>query len=238
MEQQIFQIPLKKKYDTTSFEVKHYNKEAYDAILSSKLGHPPYDNILIISGCTMSGKSHLCKTWQKSTKATDVIEYIEKLESFDSLDSIAFLHKMQELISEGDMFLDPIEFFDDTTEVRSLQSLVFIVNEMIKSNFQYILTSCSWPIRTGLRDLDTRLNSCHVVNMFIDDTYLIREVIERYFLQNDIKVDRLTISYLMYRMPSSPERIKSILDTINARSLSIKSSVSIKFLRSIEKKLF
>ncbi|MFO1129819.1 MAG: hypothetical protein U1E31_00360 [Rickettsiales bacterium] len=126
-------------------------------------------------------------------------------------------------IENSNCILEDIETIDEIT-------LITILNMMINSNMQFVLTANIWPLDIKLQDLKDRINSIKQVSILQPDLEMLRIIIIRYFRVRSIKVDEKTISYLAYRLPFDLSLVKQILDDINLRSLIAKTNISIRFL--------
>lgn len=118
-------------------------------------------------------------------------------------------------------------------DIETIEDLILLnlLNMMIESDMQFVLTSNCWPIDIKLKDLSDRLNSMKRVDILQPDLEMLKIIIIRYFRVRSIKIDEKTISYLAYRLPFDLNLVKQILDDINHRSLIEKANISIKFLQ-------
>ncbi len=226
LDQMIFDIEYYENYSEASFVVNDYNKSAFEAINMVDIGYKPFANLLLIYGGRFSGKTYLCKLWQKRIGAANLNEpfhHIFHQKKTLNLNARSLDHLINK-ITNTDCFLENIDFFQE-------DQLFYILETMINSKYQYLLTTSFWPLKFRTIDLSSRLNAIKRVSILAPDLIALKTMIMKYFTIRDINVSLNTLNYITYRMPSDFEIVRVILEDINQCSLINKTNISIPFLQ-------
>lgn len=230
VQQLIFDIKYQENYDLDAFVVTQSNKEAFEAIKLYPLGYKPFENILLLYGGKLSGKTYFGKIWQNTMRQNNLnVENISFINSnnnnvINENFSNSALANVFSKIKNTNCFLDNINLIEE-------KDLFFILETMINANQQYLLTTSAWPMKIKLPDLASRINSIKKIDILTPDLIALKAMIVKYFQDRDVNIKLNTLNYLTYRMPSDFEQIRVILDNINQQSLISKSDISIPFLQ-------
>ncbi len=189
------------------FVVSLCNIEAYNAVTNPKLWP---SNRLIILGESGSGKSHLAKIWSDKISARSFKEPFEQL--YYNISSAIIVEDIDTLNNE-------LEFFH-------------LVNYCMQEGISLLMTARVLP-NFKLRDLNSRLNATNKVLIKTPDDELIMILLRKYFIDNQIYVDREVFDYISSRIDRSFSKIADFVNLLNLMSLKHKRAITIPFVKGI-----
>lgn len=177
----------------------------------------PYKNFSLVYGSKSSGKTHLATIWANKNNAVSISSTTEVLSKI--LDNY---HE----IKSNYFLIEDIELFDST-------KLFHIFNLINESNKFCLITSSEYPFKSSLPDLNSRINalkSFKIQSLSYDSVYLF---LKRQLSSRSISYTDNALRYLSYRIPSEINKIKKIVDFLDAKSLQEQSKITTFFLKDI-----
>lgn len=206
-----FDKPAFKEHD---FIISESNKHAY-AIINK---WPDWDfNILLLYGPPASGKTHLCRIWQKKSDAS---------------------HITAEDIYKNTLKNDKNYILENIEKVHDESSLFHFFNHMKEGNGFLLMTAKNNPQNLGIRlaDLRSRINAVQSIGVANPDNELLSTIFVKNFSDRQLKVDMEVINYIISRMERSFEEIPRIVDMLDKQALKEKKNITIPFVRSVLEK--
>lgn len=188
------------------FIVSLCNQSAYEAICKQKLWP---DNRLLILGEAGSGKSHLAKIWIDRVGAQVFKAPFEKL----------YQDTCSAIIAED---------VDSLAE----KELFHLINYCVQERITLLMTARTMPA-PKLQDLKSRLNATHKILIKAPDDELVKILLHKYFVANQINVDPEVFDYLSTRIERSFAAIRHFSEQLNTASLEQKRAITVPFVRSI-----
>ena len=214
--QLILKFPNQKAYKKEDFYVSPSNQEAYDFINS----WPKWiKRIVNIYGPSGSGKSHLTSILKNKTSFLEI-------DSRNLNEEIYLKFKTKEALI--------IENLDEKISEKVLFS---IWNIALQDNKYLIINSIN-PITSykfKLNDLVSRVNSCLSIGITLPSDDLISVILAKNFSDNQIKVEKKHIDYIIKRIDRSYEKISQFISTLDKYSLEKGSPFSLKMIKEVIK---
>jgi len=214
--QLILKFPNQKAYKKEDFYVSPSNQEAYDFINS----WPKWiKRIVNIYGPSGSGKSHLTSILKNKTSFLEI-------DSRNLNEEIYLKFKTKEALI--------IENLDEKISEKVLFS---IWNIALQDNKYLIINSIN-PITSykfKLNDLVSRVNSCLSIGITLPSDDLISVILAKNFSDNQIKVEKKHIDYIIKRIDRSYEKISQFISTLDKYSLEKGSPFSLKLIKEVIK---
>ena len=214
--QLILKFPNQKAYKKEDFYVSPSNQEAYDFINS----WPKWiKRIVNIYGPSGSGKSHLTSILKNKTSFLEI-------DSRNLNEEIYLKFKTKEALI--------IENLDEKISEKVLFS---IWNIALQDNKYLIINSIN-PITSykfKLNDLVSRVNSCLSIGITLPSDDLISVILAKNFSDNQIKVEKKHIDYIIKRIDRSYEKISQFISTLDKYSLEKGSPFSLKLIKEVLK---
>ena len=214
--QLILKFPNQKAYKKEDFYVSPSNQEAYDFINS----WPKWiKRIVNIYGPSGSGKSHLTSILKNKTSFLEI-------DSRNLNEEIYLKFKTKEALI--------IENLDQKISEKVLFS---IWNIALQDNKYLIINSIN-PITSykfKLNDLVSRVNSCLSIGITLPSDDLISVILAKNFSDNQIKVEKKHIDYIIKRIDRSYEKISQFISTLDKYSLEKGSPFSLKLIKEVIK---
>ena len=212
--QLILKFPNQKAYKKEDFYVSPSNQEAYDFINS----WPKWiKRIVNIYGPSGSGKSHLTSILKNKTSFLEI-------DSRNLNEEIYLKFKTKEALI--------IENLDEKISEKVLFS---IWNIALQDNKYLIINSIN-PITSykfKLNDLVSRVNSCLSIGITLPSDDLISVILAKNFSDNQIKVEKKHIDYIIKRIDRSYGKIFEFIYKIDEISLKKKRSINLKIIKEV-----
>ena len=212
MKQLLLDLPCKAaSFSDDRFIVSSCNSSAYMFICNHS--NWPHNRMLLI-GEEGSGKTHLANIWSNISNA----EYIspssgvaEVLGLIDSLDALI------------------LEDIDDISD----ELLLFqIINHCYMQSKSLLMTSRHIPKYSTL-DLESRIRVTHKAVITKPDSDIVRVILDKWFISNQINISDDVIAYLSMNAPRDFASIYAFLEGINIRSLEEKRNITIPFIKRV-----
>lgn len=158
----------------------------------------------IICGPPGSGKTHLANVWQQRTQAP----------SCRAADLT--------IAAVPDLLVGNTLVIEDVDQGEVNEKAVFHALNVARQQGGHILLTgeknpALWPV--SLPDLVSRLKVLPVAAIELPDDALLRGVLVKLFADRQITVDEALVSYLLARMPRSPETARHLVAQIDALAL-------------------
>ncbi len=204
----------KSAFKELDFILSESNKHAFSLISA----WPRWDSkILLLYGPAASGKTHLCRIWQKKSEAISI--------------SAEDIYK-NNLKNDKNYILENIE------KVHDESSLFHFFNHMKEGSGFLLMTAQNNPQNLGIRlaDLRSRINAVQSIGVANPDNALLRTIFAKNFSDRQLKVDMEVINYIISRMQRSFEEVARIVDVLDKQALKEKKNITIPFVRSILEK--
>lgn len=202
-------ISLVEQYLTEDFIVSSYNQDVYKLLDPTSWGLMPYPSFVLIYGRHSSGKTHFCHIWQRVFNA----KFIKGYE--DIIHNIDLYHIVDDM-----QLMEPEEMFHIFNSIQEKQQIC-------------LLTTDVYPFKSGLRDLDSRINSVRVVQLNMPDDEMVRVFLMRQFKIRSMQVSSEVIDYISARVPYDLEQILKIMQHIDNEALINKSKITTAFMRKL-----
>ena len=226
-EQLAFKLVSRTALEREQFYVSNANRKAVE-VLDNWKSWP--QRMLTLVGPKSSGKSHLVAVWRSETNAVlwspkDIIA--ERLIDLNR-NSLLVVEDVDRILSSSVQNKAVIE-----------ELLVHLVNVINSGNGRLLFTAktpaSSWNIQ--LPDLLSRLVSIQSENLFQPDDKLIMALLIKHFNDRQLRVTSNFIDYVFVRIDRSFEAVQNFVATIDSRSLSSGSSLSISLARNVLKEV-
>lgn len=223
MKQEIIKFNF--KFKNNDFYVSNKNELAYKII--KKWPEWP-TQVVYIYGSEKCGKSLICKLWKDLSSAmyVDKNNFLEKLIPISDLNYI----KSHNWIIDD---VDHIISFKDNKYEEKILNLINIIKTNGKNNI--LMTSKKMPrfLNSGLKDLISRISSATVIEMRDPDEVLLKNIIEKYLNERNIKINNESLDYLINRIERSYKSALKVAKQIDIMSLEKKTKINKFFLKSI-----
>ena len=215
-DQLILKFPTNKVYLKEDFYVSPSNFEAYDFINS----WPKWlKRIANIFGPKDSGKTHLISMLKNKTSVLCI-------ESSQINDEIFSDFKTKEALI--------VENLDETIS----ENLLFSLWNVATHDNKYLLFTSTKPISSfkfKLPDLRSRSKDAISIGLKLPSDDLISVILAKNFSDNQIKVEKKHIEYIIKRIDRSYEKISRFVLTLDKYSLKKGSSFSLKMIKEVLK---
>lgn len=184
------------------FCISDSNRNAYEACLKEKIGFPPFENILLISGPKSSGKSFLSFIISQKIGAL----------SIKSVNCLSF-----------DV---PIYIIDDANLLE--EKILFHIFNIASENHKklILISSNDWEIK--LPDLKSRINSIKKTEISEPDDELIEIILVKEFSKRSLEINREVINYLKIRLNRNFAEIIQNIASIDEHCLKNKKNLSLR----------
>ena len=208
--QRIFNFKIKKNYNDGDFFVSKSNKIAHK-VLFNNINPEKY---IYLKGPTKSGKTHLCKLWEKKN------------------DAILFNYKNYKQIinQKNNIFLDNLS--SDLDE----EKLFHIINHCYNNKLKILITSnfSLSEFKFKLFDLSSRLKSFYYLEILDPDDELIINLLNKLLHDRQINIYNEEIfSYICKRINRTYLDIYNIVEKIDNLSLSKKRQITIPLIKEL-----
>lgn len=167
--------------------------------------------LVILTGPTGAGKSHLAAVWREKSHATALSP-----EGFDEATAVASAAHGPILIEDADRggFTD--------------QALFHLINAVREHRTSLLMTTRLWPStwNIALPDLRSRLKAATVVEIGEPDDELLAQVIVKLFSDRQIAIDPKIVAYLVARMERSLSAAQWIVERMDQMALARRSRIT------------
>ena len=193
------------------------------AIIKSLISFSDEDstNIISIYGKKSSGKTHLCKATEKSTRDT----FYLNMDNVESLDNKAD--------SFSSLIIDDIDLLLKNYDIE--EKIFSLVNEFILDNKSILLTSTSnlKNIKFQIPDLLSRLSSgLNFKINDLDDVDKIK-VLKQYAQERGLSLSPLVCDYIITHFKRELYYLCNSIKYLDQKSLSLKKKITIPFIKKI-----
>ena len=222
------------RQDIIKFTFKKINKESvciseknYFAYKIIKEWPKWSSNALFIYGPKNSGKTLFSNIWKARSNANAITSNFFLKDDFktnvNKIDS-----KSCWIIEDLDILLK--KKTDDIEE-----KILNFFNIIISKGNHILITSKKNPsnLKNKLSDLTSRLNASIVVEVKEPDQYLLKQIILKKLYSKQINVSAKSVQYLINRVERSYKSAKKIANLIDKKSLELKLSPSIRFMKKL-----
>ncbi|PWW03354.1 DnaA protein [Hoeflea marina] len=166
--------------------------------------------VVILTGPTGSGKSHLASIWAAKSGAVSIAA------SAGDADAIA-------LASAGPVLIEDI----DQTGFDEVQ-LFHLINAVRAHSGGMLITTRLWPAawNVALPDLASRLKAAMTVEIGEPDDELLAQVLVKLFADRQVAADDRVISYIVARMERSLAAARHLVVRLDALALGRQSRIT------------
>jgi chromosomal replication initiation ATPase DnaA len=197
-----FDLPLDPRYGREDFLVSPSNEQAYARIES----WPEWtDTILLLTGPSGSGKSHLASIWATTAHAwtVDASEVTQD--------------KVPHLLSTGVLAIE------DMDRAERDEAALFHLLNLARERKTFVLMTCEappdhWGLRTA--DLLSRLRLAPSVSLEPPDDALLKAVLVKLFVDRQLVVDTSVVDYIALRMERSLAKASELVALLDKEALS------------------
>lgn len=209
MPQFTFPLSLPTHYRDDNFFVSGCNKQAYDWIMR----WPDWpSHALVLTGPEGSGKTHLAHLWAQKS---------------------------------GAVFLSPGKLSPETGATHCLveniergideQALFHLFNRCKEQNVSLLITCNAPPASLAFRlpDLASRLRAAPLAALEAPDDALLAASLRKQFSDRQLMVDDDVIAYLVPRIERTLAQVKTLVETIDAQSLSERKNITVPFVHKL-----
>ncbi|MBE7202930.1 MAG: hypothetical protein INR70_34745 [Parafilimonas terrae] len=204
-----FDLPLDPRYGREDFLVGPANETAY-ALIEAWPDWP--DSVLVLTGPSGSGKSHLAAIWAERAHAWTVPAAAVSLDAG------------QHLVSNGALVIEDI----DRAENRDEAALFHLLNRARERGCPVLMTSATGIDALGLAtpDLRSRLRLAPRIAIEAPDDALLRAVLVKLFVDRQLVVDLAVIDSLALRIDRSLGRARDVVAELDRDALGRRRRIS------------
>lgn len=204
-----FDLPLDPRYGREDFLVGPANEAAY-ALIEAWPDWP--DSVLVLTGPSGSGKSHLAAIWAERAHAWTVTAAAVGRDA------------VQHLVSNGALVVEDI----DRSEGRDEAALFHLLNRARERGCPVLLTSADGIDRLGLAtaDLRSRLRLAPGIAIAAPDDALLRAVLVKLFVDRQLVVDLGVIEAVVVRIHRSLGRARAVVAELDRDALGRRRRIS------------
>lgn len=204
-----FDLPLDPRYGREDFLVGPANEAAY-ALIEAWPDWP--DSVLVLTGPSGSGKSHLAAIWAERAHAWTVPAAEVTAEA------------AQHLVSNGALVIEDI----DRPQHRDEAALFHLLNRARERGCPLLLTSALGIDALGLTtpDLRSRLRLAPQIAIAEPDDALLRAVLVKLFVDRQLVVDLGVIESLALRIDRSLGRARDVVAELDRDALGRQRRIS------------
>jgi chromosomal replication initiation ATPase DnaA len=188
-------------FHADDFVVSGSNEAAYWVIQS----FPAWPaRVLLITGPTGSGKSHLAAIWAQRAQARILSA------------SVLIAADLPSLVAGGAMVIE------DAERVGAAETALFHLLNLAREEAAYaLITARGWPANWGLRtpDLLSRLRQAPAVELGPPDEALVRAVLVKLFQDRQLKVDTSVVDYVALHIDRSLDAARGVVAAIDHEAM-------------------
>lgn len=176
--------------------------------------------IISIYGPKGSGKTYLAHLWAHKTHAPFLeIKDLEKnlISDFSFPSSSCFILE--------DFQASP--HFDET---------IFHFYNCVLEQKGFLLITSENPLfhmSYTLKDLESRLKSIPSFNLNLPDEHLLLQLMQRYFEENHLYVEKKLLNFCLMRLTRSCENVLSFCETLNKKALAAHQKVTLSLIKQV-----
>lgn len=177
---------------------------------------------LILYGPIASGKSHLCAVWRERARAQAV--------DARSLNE----NTARDIAQSGQhIVLDDIDAL--VGNVAGEKGLFHLYNIFKEEKRTLLLTMTDAPVRRAfaLPDLASRLRAAPAVAIREPDDHILAAVLVKLFNDRQLRVSDDVITYILPRIDRSFEAVRTLVESIDSRTLAEKRAVSVPLVKTL-----
>jgi chromosomal replication initiation ATPase DnaA len=200
-EQLIFDLELQPRYGAEDFLVGPSNRFAWEMVTAWPAWQDP---ILILVGPGGSGKSHLAAIWREQASAV----MVQRQEMSESNLGELLRHRAVVIRDADRGCWDEAAFFHFLNRAREGSVHVLITARTPPDQ---------WNIKT--KDLLSRLRLAPVIGIAVPDDELLRAVLVKLFLDQQLVVDTGVVEYVAVRIERSFAHAREIVHALNCEAL-------------------
>lgn len=165
--------------------------------------------VVIITGPSGSGKSHLATIWRDASGAVDIDA---RDESGDSLKAA----------------VGPVVLEDADRMGFSETELFHIINSVRQNGTSLLMTARTWPLAwpVSLPDLRSRLRAATMIEIGEADEEDLTQLVVKLFADRQLHVDDKIVAYIMTRIERSFSTVQEVVERIDTLALSRRVKVS------------
>jgi len=173
-------------------------------------------HVLVLSGPSASGKTHLARVFQKRADAL-------WLDAADLLNSDASRVFGRALV------------VDDADRVEDEDQLFHLFNLAREKDGYLLLTARSLPAQWGLElpDLSSRLIAAPSVAINLPDESLLAAVMIKQFTDRQVSVDENVVAFLLPRMERSFAAVREMVERLDRKSMENKKKITVPLAKSV-----
>jgi chromosomal replication initiation ATPase DnaA len=204
-----FDLPLDPRYGREDFLVGPANEAAY-ALVEAWPDWP--DSVLVLTGPSGSGKSHLAAIWAERAHAWTV--------QAADIDADAVQH----LVSNGALVIEDV----DRAQNRDEAALFHLLNRARERGCPLLLTSGTGidALNLATPDLRSRLRLAPGIAIREPDDALLRAVLVKLFVDRQLVVDLSVIDSLALRIDRSLGRARDVVAELDRDALGRQRRIS------------
>jgi chromosomal replication initiation ATPase DnaA len=198
-----FDLPLDPRYGREDFLISPSNERAY-ALIEHWPDWP--DTILLLSGPSGSGKSHLASIWAAAAHAWTI----------DAFEAAAA--EVPHVVSNGALVIEDVDRMDQGGEA----SLFHLLNVARERRASVLLTSAApvEALRIRTPDLLSRLRLAPSVALDPPDDALLKAVLVKLFVDRQLVVDTSVVDFLALRIERSLAAAAAVVAALDKEALS------------------
>lgn len=177
---------------------------------------------LILYGPVASGKSHLCAVWRERAHAQAV-----DARSLNENTARDIAQSAQHIV------LDDIDAL--IGNVAGEKGLFHLYNIFKEEKRTLLLTMTDAPVRRAfaLPDLASRLRAAPAVAIREPDDPLLAAILVKLFNDRQLRVSDDVITYILPRIDRSFEAVRTLVESIDSRTLAEKRAVSVPLVKTL-----
>jgi len=213
--QLLLDLPLRPALGREDFFVTTANHQAVNAIDK----WPDWPNpVLVLSGPSGSGKSHLGQVWRMATGADKITPQQLKIDDLPTL-----MQKGSLLVEDlPDQKLDETALFHLINMAREQKGFLLLTSQQ---------PAAGWDIK--LPDLASRLAAAGSARLNEPDDDLLRAIIIKQFSDRQLSVSEDTVSFMLARMERSAQAACELVEKIDKLAMQQKANITKRFVSGI-----
>ena len=185
------------------------------------------NNALFIYGPKNSGKTLFSNIWKARSNANTINSNFFLKDNFKT--------SINKIDSKSCWIIEDLDILLKKKINDIEEKILNFFNIVISKGNHILITSKKNPsnLKNKLSDLTSRLNASIVVEVKEPDQYLLEQIILKKLYSKQINVSAKSIQYLINRVERSYKSAKKIANLIDKKSLELKLSPSIKFMKKL-----
>ena len=213
--QLLLDLPLRPALGREDFFVTPANHQAVNAIDK----WPDWPNpVLVLSGPSGSGKSHLGQVWRMATGAEKITPQQLKIDDVPNLMQKGAL-LVEDLPGPN---LDETALFHLINFVREQKGFLLLTGQQ---------PAAAWNVK--LPDLASRLAAAGSARLNEPDDDLLRAIIIKQFSDRQLSISEDTVSFMLARMERSAQAACELVEKIDKLAMQQKANITKRFVSGI-----